>query len=179
MLSQQWSSLCAGIKPINYALHIHFRFPPRRLTPASLRFPLPPPRAGTELGAKGHLWTSGSRTTLYREHWRRDHQQSINTFFATLPHHRLSTTWLVNDICSYWFVLQTTRRLIIKEYKQCTLILRSENKAKLRLADELGLISLIQQCLVPRTGNSNSFNSVISDPSALRLTVTSVCFIIL
>lgn len=36
-------SLCAGIKSINYALHIHFRFPPKRLTS-------PPPRASLPQG---------------------------------------------------------------------------------------------------------------------------------
>lgn len=38
-------SLCAGIKSINYALHIHFRFPPKRLTS--------PPRPRSPKGRRG------------------------------------------------------------------------------------------------------------------------------
>lgn len=100
---------------------------------------------------------NGSKTTGWHDTQRTGEVIISNqsTVFATSqPHRHLSPTRWVNDICSYWFVLQTTRRLIIEEYKQCTLFLWSENKARLRLPDKLGLISLIQQCLVPGTGNS-------------------------
>lgn len=122
MLSSQWSSLCAGIKSINYALHIHFRFPPRR--PTSSR-PLPSPRVGTFSELKDTC--NGSKTARrVRTRAVIINNQSQQLTATYQHHHHLSTTLSVNDICSYWFVQQTGGLLIMEECKQQTLFCRAK-----------------------------------------------------